>query len=212
MDRDEITVLINIFDIENMGDLAAQVPCGIYRNIRIISVYIHAQADGRVGYDNTDRAEAYDSELFTLQLSPREFLLLLLRGLGDILIAAVVANPVDAAHDISCCEKHAGKDELFYAVCVGAGRIEYNDALLSAFLQRNVVDTCAGSCDRIERIGKFHVVQRGTSDQKSVCFRGIADLLVFVGEILKSDRGNAVQACKFISHFISPCVPLQIFS
>ena len=84
-------------------------------------------------------AEADNAELFALQLSPREFLLLFLRCLGDILIAAVIAHPVDAAHDISGGKKHTGKDELFYAVCVGAGRIEYNDALLSAFLQRNVV-------------------------------------------------------------------------
>ena len=81
---------------------------------------------------------------------------------------------------------------LFYAVGIGAGGIEHNDALLRAAIQRDVVDARAGSGHAHQILRELHLMHGRASDQNAVRLIDIFRLLIFVCKIIQSDLGDRI--------------------
>ena len=186
MDRDIITDIVNILDTDHMVDAAGQVPCGINRDIGIVAIDLHAQIDRCVGDLYADGAQADDAQLLALKFRSGKSLLLFLCNLCDVLVVPVGAHPVDAFHDITGSQEHTGKDKLLDAVCVGTGGIEYDDTLLRALVDRDIVDTCTRAGDRKGLVGEVHSVHGGASDQNAVCLLYVFGELVLIGKSAQS--------------------------
>ena len=183
MNGDEIAHLINVLETNHVGDLAAQMPGRIYRDIRIISIDIHAEIDGCVCNAYANGTKADDADLFSLQFDACKLLLFLLCRLGNIRIVPVCAYPVDALDNIAGSKEHACKNKLCDAVGVGAGCVEHHDSRLRTALQGDVVDARSCTCNGKQVVGKLHVMHGCASDQNAVCVFDIAHLLILGGEV-----------------------------
>ena len=69
---------VNIFNINNVLNISVNAPCSINREIRIISVYLHAKCCSRVGNHCTNCAKSDDTKLLAKNLCTCKCLLSLL--------------------------------------------------------------------------------------------------------------------------------------
>ena len=188
--------------MQHMLHVTAQIPCRVYGYIRIVSVHFHAQMLCHVGHPDADRAQAHDTQLLAFDLRTGEILLRLLGVPAYILIILVLFDPLDAAHHVAGSQQHPGDHKLLNAVGIGARRVEDDDSLLGAFVQRNVVH--AGPCpgDRQQVLRQLHVMHCGTPDQNTVGFFHFICLLVPVRKFLQTDSRNGIQAMIFKHPYI----------
>ena len=145
-----ITVFIDFIYICCMVDTSGKSPCRINRHIWIVSIYIHAQMCCGIRHKHTDCSQADNSKFLSLQFLSRKCLLRLFGIFGYVSILFIFLHPVDAANDISGCQKHTGNHQFFYSICISSRCIKYNNSLFRTFLKRDIIHTCTGSCDRFQ--------------------------------------------------------------
>ena len=126
-------------------DAAVEAPGGVDREVRVVAHDLGSEGDEDVCHLSADGAEADDAHALACELAAREALLGLLGALCDLRVVARLVDPLGAADDVPACEQHAADDELLDGVGVGAGRVEDDDALLGAALDRDVVHAGAGA-------------------------------------------------------------------
>ena len=210
MNRNIITFPVDIIYIRNVFDVSGKVPCGIHRNIGIVSVHFHAQRRCCIGHQDPDGTKSDHSKFLSHNLIARKCLLLLLRKLRQLLILTFRAYPVKAADNVSGCQKHPCQHQLLDSVGIGARSIENSDSLLGTFPKGNVVDTCSGSSDHTYTFRKFHVVHCCTPHQHRVRIRDIIRPGIIAVKILQSNLRDGIQTMILIHSF--NCSPLRIFS
>ena len=143
---DVITFFVDLCDILHMFYATGKIPCSIYGNVRIITKYFHSKMCCGICYLDTDRTKSDHAEFLTGKLGSREVLFLLLSKLCDIRVSFLGKYPFHTAPDVTGCKKHSRNHKFFYAICICARCIEYNDSLFCAFVKRNIVDSGSGSC------------------------------------------------------------------
>ena len=190
MDRDDITLCIDILHIQHMLHITAQIPCSVYRYIGIEAIHLHAEMLCHIGNLYADGAKSDDTQLLSLDLRTGKILLCLLCRLGNILVVLVLFYPLDTADNVAGCEKHTGDHKLLDAVCIGSRRIKYNNSLLSTFVKRNIVHACTRSRDREKLIRQLHIVHGGASHKNTVRFVDIVCLNILSAEFLKAYSGD----------------------
>ena len=108
---------------------------------------LHAESVSRVRNENADRAETDNAEGLAHDLGAYELALALFDHLADsVAVALECLSPLDALYDLSGGEEKSRENKLLNGVCVSAGSVENNDALLSALVLGDIV--CAGACSR----------------------------------------------------------------
>ena len=147
MNGDIITFPINIIHIGNMCDLSGQVPGRINGYIWIIAIYFHSKMDCGIGYQNTDRSQTDDTQLFTLYFASGKILLFFFCQFGNVFITAFCFYPVDTICQISGCQQKPCNDRLFHTICIGSWSIKDYNPLLCTTLQGNIVHSGSGSGD-----------------------------------------------------------------
>ena len=109
--------------------------------------------NGRRRERSAYRAEADDSERLALDLGARELRLFLLDELRYVRVVLYRLYPVYAADNVTAGEEHSAYGELLDAVRVRSRGVENDDALLSAPVERDIVDAGAGSGDCLKSSG-----------------------------------------------------------
>ena len=181
MDGDIIAGTVDIFHVLDMMNVTGQIPCRIDRNVRIVSVYFHAKMGCCICYKLTDRAKSDDTELLSADLTAGKFLFLFFCCLCNVAVFFVALHPLNTACNIAGCKQHAGKHQLFDAICIGSRCVEYNDTLLCAVGKRNVVDTGSCSCYGKEALRQLHAVHGCTSDENRIgSLQALGLLIVFI--------------------------------
>ena len=102
---------------------------------------------GCICHKLADGTKADDTEFLSADLTAGKFLFLFFCRFCDVAVFFVTLHPFDTACDITGCQQHAGKHELFDTVCICTRCIEYDDTFFCAFVQRDIVDSGTGSCD-----------------------------------------------------------------
>ena len=150
MNCDEITLFVNIFYCQHMFYFCRNIPCCIDRQIRIITKHIHAQCYRRIGNLHTDGSKSDDTKFFSFDFSSCKCFFCFLGSFCNSCIFFIRFYPVDTTRNITACQKHSCDYKLFYTIGIGTRCIEYNDSLICAFLQRNIVNacTCTGYCQQ----------------------------------------------------------------
>ena len=182
MNRDEITLFINIFYCQHMFYFCRNIPCCIDRQIRIITKHIHAQCYRRIGNLHTDGSKSDDTKFFPFDFSSCKCFFCFFSSFCNSCIFFVLFYPVDTACDITTCKKHTGNHQLFYTVCICTWCIEYDDSLLCAFIQRDIVDTCTCTGYGQQWFGKFHIMHSCTAHQCNFCRIEIICFLISIRE------------------------------
>ena len=174
MNRDIITFFIKFIYAFGMMNASGKSPCGIYRNIRIISVNIHSEISCRICNKNTDCAKSDYSELLALDFTSRKSFLSFFGVFCDISIFFILLNPVNTSDDITGCKKKTCNHKFLYPVRICSRCIKYDDSLFCTFFQRDII--YAGSCtaDCLQAFVKFHFMHCRTSYQNGVCSLCIA--------------------------------------
>ena len=184
MDGDVIALGVDILHIGHMVHRPAQAPGRIHGQIRVVAVHIHVQRHSRVGHLYADCPKSDDPQLLALDFGTGEILLGLLRGFGDVGVLSGSLHPLDAAYHVTGRQQHSGYHQLFYAVGVGAGRIEHHHAVLRAFVQGDIVDAGSGPGHREKPPWKLHLMHGRAAHQDALRrFRFFCDLIL-TAEIL----------------------------
>ena len=192
MDRDEITLTIDLLHRVDVLHISGKVPRGVYRDEGIVSVHFHSHMGGSVGHLHADGSQTDHAQLLSGDLCSGVCLLLLLGHLGDVRLAAVLLDPLDAAHDISRCEQHSREHQLLDAVGVGAGCVEHDDTLLGAFVQRDIVDACTGPRHSCQTLRQLQIMHGRAAHQHSVRLSEIIHLFVIGGKHIQPLAGNRI--------------------
>ena len=209
MDGNIITLFVNIIYIGNVLHISGKLPCGLYRNIRIISIHFHTKSCCCVCHQNTDCSQTDHTQLFAKKLRSCKPLLLFLSHFLQIFVLSLGPYPVHTSYDISGCQQHTCDHQLFYTIRIGSRCIKYSDSLLRAFSKRNIIDACSCSSDHAELIGEFHIMHHRTSYKDCVCILHLVCLCIIPVKFFKSYLCNIIQAMILIHPTRSP---LQISS
>ena len=113
-------------------DPVIEVQCARDGKVGVIADHVHTEIDRRVRDHYADRAQADDAERFTRNLVADKLGFALFDGFSNALGAFERLHPVDRVGDLSAAEEQFADDQLFDRVCVGAGGVEYDDALCRA--------------------------------------------------------------------------------
>ena len=173
MDRNIITLSVQFINRLCVMDIPGQSPCGINGYIGVIPIYIHSKMYGGICHEHSDRAKSDNSELLAQKFCPGESLFTLLRQFCKITVLFMFLYPVDTSDDIPCREKHAGDHQFLYPVRICAGSIKYDNPVLSAAVQRNIVHSRTGTSNRLQVRTELHIMHFRASDKNDVriiCF------------------------------------------
>ena len=194
MNGDIIALAVDFIQALAVLDGSGQVPCCINRKIWVITIYFHSKTACCIGNHGSDCSKTDDTKLFTTDLAACELFFLLLGKFSNVLFIFLLCNPLDAANDISGCKKHTCKYKLFYAVCICSRCVEYNNTFLCILFNRDIVDTCACTCNCTNTLRKLHVVHFCTSYKNSITLICTLCFFVIVAEKFKSLLSNRIQA------------------
>ena len=114
---------------------------------RIVAIHVHPQIGAGVGDFRAHVAQTDNGNALALQLAADECLLRLFRIHENIGVGSVFAHPIHRLHNTTARKHEHRQNELFYGIGVRARRIEHHDALLSVFLNGNIVYTGAATRD-----------------------------------------------------------------
>jgi len=201
VDGDEVAFRIDGADVGDVLDATVEAPGRVDREERIEAVGLHAEPCGGVGDGRTDGPEADDAELLARELGTRKAVLGLLGLLAHVRVIAVLADPLVAADDVAAGEQHPSEDELLHGVCVGAGRVEDDDALIGAAVDGDVVHPGTGSRDGQEGLRKLDLVEVGASHEDGVGTVKLAHEFVGIAEAVGADLGDVVHAMDLVHGF-----------
>ena len=162
----------------------------IYYSAEII--YIHSQLSGGIGQRTADGTKADNAQFFVTDLMTRKLGLALLYQFCHIRTVFDGLYPVDTADNVTAGKEHTAESCFLNAVRICAGSVEYNNTLLSTLVKRNVVDTCAGSCNRLQVVAELHIVHDSGTNHDRV---GIFDIL---GNRIILIKNIGAALCNFI--------------
>ena len=154
---DEVALCEEFGDVGDVLDVLVEEQCAVHAEVGVIAEDVHAQLDRRVGDESADRAKSDDAQRLAGDLAADERLLALFDLLVDV-VAFERLHPIDALDDLAAAEDEAAQHQFFDGVGVGAGGVEHANALLGHLVDGDVVDSCAGSRDRLDGSGDFIVV------------------------------------------------------
>ena len=191
MDGDVVAEGQHIIQVDAVTDLTAQVPRGINGDIGVIAVDLHPQLDGAVGDAGTDGPQADDAEGLALDLVAHELLFALLHALCHGGVAGKALSPLGgSSHIAAACDEHTD-DQFRHSVGVGTGRVEHHDALLTAPVERNIVDTGTGAGNGQQVVIEGGVQQVGAADKDAVggvgVHRDVEQVFVQLGQTHRAD-------------------------
>ena len=167
MDSDVIAVFVDRIYIHNVLYRSGQHPRRIYGDKRVIPVNFHSESSGSVRNLTADRTKTDDAELLALDLVSCKGLFALLHLLRNVLFPGMFPAPPDTTDNVSGCQEQACENKLLYTVLICARCIEYDDAFLRTFVERDIVDSGSGSGDGLESSREFCLVERRAADQDS---------------------------------------------
>ena len=193
MDGDIIAVCEDLIQLGNVLDRTGERKRTVNRQIRVIAPYLHIQANRRIGYLDADRTQADDAQLLARDFRAGIGCLALFGRRTDIRRAGKRLDPVGALHHLAGSQQQRAHNQFLYRVCICARGVEHHDALLGAAVERDIVHTCARTCDALEVLGELHVVQLGRTHENRVVILKIlrAGVLGRV-EIVQADLGNFI--------------------
>ena len=85
-------------------------------------------------------------------------------GADLVAVACEGLYPVCAADDVTGGQQQTAQNQFLYGICVCARGVEYDNALFRALLERDVVDTGAGTGDALESLRELQIVQLGRTN------------------------------------------------
>ena len=143
----------------------------------------------RVGGDCdfcSDGTESDDAERFAEDFVSAELRLAFFDHFGDgVSVAGKPVCPTDSADDVTARKQHAAKDKLFDGVCVGAGGVEYDNALFGHAGQRNIVDARTRSCYGKQIVLDVEFRHVGAADKDGVgCFDVVGNVITVVEHVV----------------------------
>ena len=97
----DITLLINLFHLEHMLYVAAQIPGSVHGHIGIVAVNFHTQMFCHVCHLHTDGAQTDNTQFLALNFGSGKILFRLFRIFGYVLIGHVLLHPLDAAGHVT---------------------------------------------------------------------------------------------------------------
>ena len=194
MNRNIIALFINIVYIHDMFHVAGQLPRRVYRNIRIVSIYLHSQRRSRVCHQDTDGSQADHAQLLAFDLIAGKLFLLLFSQLLQIFVLALGLYPANSSDNIAGSQQKPCQHQFFHSIGVCSRCIEDRDPLLRTFFQRNVVYSGSCSADHAEFLRQFHIVHHRAADQYGVRIRHIVCLRIVSVKFFQSDLRDRIQA------------------
>ena len=147
MQREVIAVAARILERRYALNLLGKRPRMLDRDKRIVAIHIHPQIGTGVGDLRAHIAQTDNGNALALQLAADECLLRLFRIHENIGVSSVFAHPIHRLHNTTARKHEHRQNKLFYGIGVRARRIEHHDALLSVFLNGNIVYTGAATRD-----------------------------------------------------------------
>ena len=177
-----------------------KAPRSLDGNERVVAVHIHVKVNRGVRHQGANGAQADDAELFAHNFRACEGFLRLFGRLGDVLVVSVLAAPFDTARNVARTHHKASNHELLHGVRVRARRVENDDALFRALVQRNVVhaSTCTGNSAQV--LGELHVVQRRAAHQDAFGLVEVFRELIARGQQRDALVRNVVEAVNGVGH------------
>ena len=151
VEREIVTLLQKFIEACDALYVAADFPCRIDGEVGVIGQYLHVELESDVGNQGTDVARSDDAQYLACIFGSGELFFDLFHPLFDGAVAAVIG--VDPLHAVEyVAARHPqGKDKQFFnAVGISARRVEDDDALFGALVERNGVDADAGAADALE--------------------------------------------------------------
>ena len=188
-----------------MLDRAVELECAVDRQERVVAPYFHVERNGCVCDLDADGAETDDAELLARDLRACISRLALLSRRADVRRALEALYPVCALYDLARREQQRADDQLLDGVRIRTRGVEYDDVLLRAAVDRNVVDTCACACDALEVLRKLDLVQLCGADQNRIIVGEVLRAGIFRSiQIIQTDLGNLVVKL-YVIHFVLLC-------
>lgn len=149
---------------------------------RIVAIHVHPQIGTGVGDFRAHVAQTDNGNALALQLAADECLLRLFRIHENIGVGSVFAHPIHRLHNTTARKHEHRQNELFYGIGVRARRIEHHDALLSVFLNGNIVYTGAATRDGANAFRQLIAMQVGRTHENCIGFFGFGHELVTVAK------------------------------
>ena len=188
-----------------MLDRAVELECAVNRQERVVAPYFHVERNGCVCDLDADRAQTDDAELLARDLRACISRLALLSRRADIRRALEALYPVCACTTLRDASSSAQMTSSLTAFAFAPGGVEYNDALLRAAVDRNVVYACACACDALEVLRKLDLVQLCGADQNRIIVGEVLRAGIFRSiQIVQTDLGNLVVKL-YVIHFVLLC-------
>ena len=198
MDGDVIAFAIDVGKVGNMLNFRQHLPSSVNRHERIVTHDLHAKTECCIRNFSADRTKADNTERLTFDLAPGELLLRLFSGLADHRIFSVLLAPFDTAHDTTACEQHAAQHELLHRISIRAWRIEHNDTLFGATLERDVVYARTSTCDREQVLRELHIEHTCTAHEDALRSFNVVSEFIIACEKIGSLGGDIVQAVNVV--------------
>ena len=169
MNGDVVCLGKNIVQIGGVLDLTLDLQGGIDRQIRVVADNLHIQRNSRVGNAQTDCTQTDDAQRLACDFRTGEVGLAFFCECADLIaVSGQRLCPLIARQNLTGRHKQRAQNQLLDGVCVRTRRVEYDNTILRALFQRDVVDTGAGTCDALELLRKLDVVQLRRADQNRV--------------------------------------------
>ena len=182
-----------------MVDGAGKLPRRVYGEERVIAVHIHAERHSRVAHENADGAQADDAQLFAGNLRTHVGALALFDELSDLRALVLERfRPGDAVHNFAGAEEERSQHKFLHGVGVGARRVEHHNALLAAFVERNVVHARAGARDGQQPRAEGHLVHGRGAHQDGLRVLHVRPADVIGAEAGGARLGNFIQALNVV--------------
>ncbi len=148
----------NLIKIIINSNLFFQSFCQFSCKERIITDNLHSKVNCCVCNKSSDSTKTDNSKGFSLDFRTCESTFALFNALAYIFIILDRFAPVNSLCNLTACKKKTAYNKLFNSVCVCAGCIENNNALICAVRNRDVVYACTCPCDCKKRLRHFHFV------------------------------------------------------
>ena len=168
MDGDVVAQGEHVVQVHAVVYLAAQVPGGVNGDVGVVAVDLHAQRNGAVGHAGADGTQTDDAQRLALDLVAHELLLALFHALGHGGIPGKALRPLGGGGHIAAARDQHPDDQFGHGVGVGTGGVEHHDALLTAAVQRDVVDTGTGAGNGQQVVVEGGVQQVGAAHKDAV--------------------------------------------
>ena len=172
MEGDEIRLGQKIIDTHRLPDAGFELPRTLDRDGWIEADDIHAEAQGGIGDAHADRAKADDTQRSVGQFETGKVFLPGLDILVDLRVLAFKrTREIPCLPDVARRHQHAGKHEFLDSVGIGTGSVEDRHSELRHLLDRDVIDACARTPDRLDGLRQLHVVHLCRAHEDSVRMR-----------------------------------------